>query len=231
MGKSSQLFLISGLMCLLPFWAAGCRIATSNEQSPVAALIAKLLPDQPKVRRQKLLDSLSSPDADTRREGVLQLGRGEAAGWNATPNILSIMALGDQDAQVRAAAVRVLAHISDGPIVFETARKAAKDDSEMVRLASIAVLSHSSGEPELKTLLERLSQDQVGEVRAAAAAALGTYNDRRALRGLLNALEDAQFAVAYRARQSLNRLTGEDMGYDKQAWRQWLYTNNDLFRQ
>jgi len=224
------------LIIIMSIWAVfllveglGCQMPASQERSPIVELLAKLMPESPTERRQKLLDNLSSIDADLRRQGVKQLGQAEAATWEATPKILRIMALGDESAQVRTAALAVLGQIADTETLLAVAQKTAQDQHVMVRRETVAVLGQVQSDGSLTILRDRLEEDSDPEVRAAAAGALGAYHDIRAVRALLEGLADDEFAVSYRAQESLHRLTGKDFGYDRSAWESWLYSANKVF--
>jgi HEAT repeat protein len=208
-------FLLSGNL--------GCQVNDrSEEESPVSTLIRKLLPPSPQQRRQKLLENLSSPDADLRREGVQMLSEGEAAGWEITPKILSIMAQGDPDQQVRAAALGALISGDDEIYLPAALEAAVKDVSPGVRRQCVTALAERDDQSGLDTLIEFLKNDSDKNIRTAAAQALANYRHRKAVSALLEALNDQEFSVSYRARESLQKLTGEDFGYDRQLWGVWL---------
>jgi len=203
---------------------AGCHSSSSNEpkESPIVLMLRKIWPD-PQKQQQKIWESLSSPDADIRREGVYLLREKPANTWEKTPQILNIMCQGDPDGQVRAVALKVLAELDTKDTYLPVALKAAAKDQEVsVRRESVSIMSRRSDDASMERLLEMLNQDEDREVRSRAAAALANYNDRRSMRGLIRALTDEQFSVSYRARESLEKLTGANYGYDQQAWLTWL---------
>lgn len=207
-----------------------------HERNPVQNLIVKLLGETPAMWRQKLLDRLGSPDADFRREGVYMLNDKQAADWNVTPKILAIMAKGDTDGPVRAAALHVLAKVEpQGQPLVEILGKAGQDKSEEVQLEAIAVLaeraqseSQNDNDPsDLDSLILLLESGKTATVRSRAAEVMRYYRDEKSLRALVSAMADEEFAVTYRARQSLQSLTGEDFGYDEHAWGQFVFSETD----
>jgi hypothetical protein len=208
---------------------AGCHNSASNEpkESPVVLMLRKIWPD-PQKQQQKIWESLSSPDADVRREGVYLLREKPANGWDKTPQILNIMCQGDPDGQVRAVALKVLAELDSKDTYLPVALKAAaKDQMAPVRRESVSIMSRRSDDASMERLLDMLNHDEDREVRSGAAAALANYNDRRSMRGLIRALTDEQFGVSYRARESLEKLTGVNYGYDQQAWLTWLSSKDN----
>jgi len=218
------------ITCRLIFWSglvvfafpAGCQRPASDGQNPVTSLIIKLLPQNEQQKRQELIDKLSSSDPDLRREGVEELGRGESADWKVTPKMLSIMAQGDPDDLVRATALRVLAKIDQEEYLAKVLEAAVKDRSPLVRMESVKILATRNDDKSLSYLVVMLNDDTDVQVKTAAAGGLGNYQDQRAIRSLIGALDSKEFALCFRARQSLTALTGKDLGYNSQAWLDWL---------
>ncbi len=214
------------LVCIL----GGCRSTqVENNGSPVTKLIQKLLPEDPTQKQQRLLKNLSSPDADLRREGVLMLGKGESATWDVTLEILALMSKGDSEAQVRAAAVQVYAKLDQSEGLSDVLTRAARDRSALVRRECIEALRERNDEDSMEVLLHLLAHDPEDSLRAEAAAALAHYRYRKAVLGLAAALDDDEFAVLYRSRQSLKKLTGKDFAYDRSEWENWIYSAEDPF--
>jgi HEAT repeat protein len=174
---------------------------------------------------------LGSADADLRREGVLMLGEDQHRDSKAAKEILSIMARGDVDARVRAAAVKALAAIDQNDERLPTVLAiTAKEDSALVRKESVLILAGRSDESSMDLLLDRLDKDDERDIRAEAAHALVNCRSERVLRSLIGHVGDEEFSVAYRCRESLCALTGEDFGYEEQAWRQWLLDTSQPFQ-
>jgi HEAT repeat protein len=71
-----------------------------------------------------------------------------------------------------------------------------------------------------------LNSDRDSIVRASCAQALGKYGGLEAAPALIDALTDYDKDVALYARQSLNRISGEDHGFSQVAWMDWLESNN-----
>jgi len=215
---------------LLMIIIGGCQsVEVEDDGSPLAKLIQKLLPEDPAQKQQRLMQNLSSPDADLRREGVLMLGEGEPAAWDATLEILALMSKGDTEPQVRAAAVQVHTKLDQSETLSDVLRRAARDRSPLVRREGIEALRDRNDEESMEVLLDLLAHDPEGSLRAEAAVALANYRFRKAVLGLAAALDDDEFAVLYRSRQSLGKLTGKDFQYDRSEWEDWIYSADDPF--
>jgi HEAT repeat protein len=227
----SRLALGLTLLLVLSVGLVGCQVETSEGQSPVSALLAKLVGGSSAEKREKLINDLLSPDADVRREAVLKLGQGEAARWDVTPKILKNRALGDESPLVRAAAVQVYAQLIESEELPEVLSKAADDIDMRVRMEAAAALSNRWDTQSMEILLKLLENDEETAIRTQAAGGLVNFRDRKSVRGLTEALDDDEFSVSYRARQSLMELTGQDFGYDRQAWQEWFYATEKVFNE
>jgi len=224
-----RIAIVLNLLLLLGI-VGGCKsLQFKDDESPIAKWIQKLLPENPTQKRQRLLQNLSSPDADLRREGVLMLGAGESADWDVTREILALMSKGDAEPQVRAAAVQVHARLDQSETLSDVLTRAARDRSPLVRRECIKALQHRNDEESLEVLLNLLAHDPEGSLRAEAAVALANYRYRKAVLSLAAALDDDEFAVLYRSRQSLQKLTGKDFQYDRPEWEDWIYSAEDPF--
>jgi len=190
-------------------------------------LVTKLLGNTAEQRRQELLESLTSPDADIRREGAALLGTEPSAHWETTPEILRMMALGDINEHVRATALHTLAKVGPPDALTMVLAKAAGDPSALVRAECVAATCHVPDEPAVAILTGLLDRDPEPDVRRVAAAALANHREQQAINTLVAALADDDFGVCHTARQSLKQLTGRDLGDDPDAWRQWLFADAD----
>jgi HEAT repeat protein len=199
----------------------------TTQEGPLEWIAGKLLGDTQEQRRQQLLTSLTSPDADIRRQGAMLLGTKPSADWETTPEILRMMTLGDKNEHVQATALRTLAKVGTSDVLATTIAKAASNPSAIVRAECIAVTTYVESNVAVATLTSMLAYDSDAEIRRAAAAALANYRERQAINALLTALSDDEFKVSYAARRSLKQLTGRDLGDDPDAWRSWLFAGAD----
>ena len=157
------------------------------------------------------------------------LGEGEPAAWEVTLEILALMSKGDPEPQVRAAAVQVHTKLDQSETLCDVLRRAARDRSPLVRRECIEALRDRNDEESMEVLLNLLAHDPEGSLRAEAAVALANYRYRKAVLSLAAALDDDEFAVLYRSRQSLGKLTGKDFEYDRSEWEDWIYSADDPF--
>lgn len=204
----------------------GCR---SGGSGGAGSLLAGILGDTSRAYREKIENALTNADADVRRQAVMALAQKPGRDWTNTAKVLALLARRDNDAQVRGAAVQVLAEVSQGELPQEVLTEAANDSSNLVRLECVYALAQCGDKWCLHILAERLANDTEPAIRSEAAAALSHYRDHKALWSLWRALDAEQFAVAFEARQSLIKLTGRDFGYDKPAWQGWLSRVPDPF--
>jgi hypothetical protein len=221
------LFFIA-IAWVVPFMA-GCQLQDEKGQSPISQLIVKLLPENSDSKHQKMLKNLSSPDPDLRREGIMAIHKSPIRDLPATRDVLDIMARGDLNPQVRAAALETLGQINPNHEKMPALLDAAlKDDSPLVRRQAVAIMALRNDPVDMDRLLDRLATDTDAAIRADTADILGAIPHRRVLRALINHLED-DFSVAYHARRSLQKLTGQDFDYDTARWITWLSETADPF--
>lgn len=180
-------------------------------------------------------------DADKRYRGTLLIAN---APWGGGPEYLSVyraklnpemkhdsgLSLYDDDALGRAAAVRGLSlHGSpdDVPLILTQ----IDSDNEHLRWECVRALQRLHNPAAIRPLLTRLELDNEPnpDIRADAAAALGQYAERRVLDGLFGALNDPDLAVNTAARDSLNTLTGQDLGFNRKQWVVWATDNPSPF--
>ena len=220
----------------IPVWvmsvalgAGGCRLDVPEGQSPLAAIIGKMMPNRVAMGREALYASLTSSDADLRREGVLTLGKNRWRSAPTTPELLGIFALDDPDTLVRATAIQSLVKLDRHPKMAQILEAVCHDQSALVRWEGVKALRTHAVPESLTILLDRLAGDGDASVRAEAANILVAYRDLRSLRALVQGMDDDNFQVSYRALQSLRKLTGKDFEYDVHAWQSWLATTEKPF--
>lgn len=219
--------LIPTTAMILAVGGCGNSASTNKEQgvSPVVGMIQKLWPGK-EAQQKELWDKLVDKDADVRREGVYELGDKPASKWKNTPQMLSIIAQGDPDGQVRVSALAVLASLDEEVWLPQVLQTSMGDIDNAVRAKTVEIFGDRQNDEHMKNLLVMLADDPEPSIRAAVATALGNYKGRQVIRALMEGLVDDNFSVNYRSRQSLVKITGQDFGYDDHAWLQWLATTN-----
>ncbi len=125
------------------------------------------------------------------------------------------------DPLVRADVVRALGSLSTENS-REALRMAMGDGETSVRIAATQAWREMGGPEAAAALSEILASDTDLDVRLAATRALGAIDDPAAVRGLAVALDDGNPALQRRAMESLKTASGQDLGYDVVAWRNYV---------
>ena len=175
--------------------------------------------DRP-ARAVRLMENDRS--ADARRRGINNLLRWDFAQGGPYVRRYRQIARNDPDPYVRSIAIRALNRSRDPdsrPLFVES----LSDASELVRLEAAKALVNlpdpAAAEP-LMRLVTRPEEDR--DVRIAAAEALGYYRRLEVARALTPRLSEHDFGVAWQARRSLQRMTGQDFFYNEAAWLEYV---------
>jgi hypothetical protein len=187
-----------------------------------------------------LLNNPTRPDA--RREGIAALATRWPFGKQPPyPQKYRDLAQHDPDVIVRAMAIRALNICRDAGAtkIFVAG---LKDESEQIRLESAKALANVPDGDAIPGLLDLLSgtrsivtpngRTAVAEskdVRIAAADALRQYRTVDVARSLISYLNEQDFGVAWQSRQSLIKLTGQDLHYDEAAWLAYIVGSGKPF--
>ncbi len=155
---------------------------------------------------------------DVRREGIMQLVARDYGRTELYVDVYRKMALADPDPMVRATAVRAL-NISRDASSTPLFVNGLNSDNPMVRLESAKALSNMPN-PAAEGPLTRIALDPAADqdLRIAAIDALRHYENLDNQRRLVTLLESSPFGIAYQARESLRRMTGQDLKYNPAAW-------------
>lgn len=215
---------LGGIDARPDFWQT---ISTSIEPIRVVAMqfvANERLGDQARL--------LQSPNPDARRNAVYRLSSGwtfarqdpytQRYAFMAIGNPASTQVKPDPSPNVRAAALRALNLSRDGsrtPVYIAS----LEDNSPRVRLEAAKALANIPDAGAIKPLIKLLkdrNEDQ--DVRIAAADALRCYRDSMVARALIEALGYRNFGIVHEAHQSLRFIAGEDLGYDANAWLEWV---------
>ena len=170
-------------------------------------------------------------DADKRARGMLILANQPFGGERVYVDVYRL-ALDDEDAAVRAVAVRSLALHGTAEDATRIAQHLS-DEDRLLRWESARGLQRLHNTAVIEPLIERLdtAKESQPEVRAAAARALGQYTEASVLEALISALDDRDLTVNRAAQWSLRILTGEDFRYDVREWVAWRESTTDPFAQ
>ena len=118
-------------------------------------------------------------------------------------------------------AINLLSKI-DSPIAAHTLQVASQDRDTDVRIAAVNALGKSRMPSAGTTLQEVINSDTNVDVRLAATRALGSTSGTQSLQALGAVLEDKNPALQVTATESLERITGQKLGPDVFAWREYL---------
>lgn len=203
--------------------------------------------EKPRTSREWMELALEASNADDRRRGVIGLTRSVDAGSDWAMKVFDTIARTDQDAMVRATAVRAMwPHAGEAQIptiikLLGSAKQQFPDVRQSpgpVRWAAAQVLLamindyrySESQRPEIvRVLLDRAANDGDRNVRIVVVETLGYFAEKPIPMTLAAVLEDDDFALQRAAETSLIALTGVTHHYDAKAWKAWLATVSDPF--
>src|SRR5687768_5457347 len=196
-------------LLVLPMLSAGCQQITQ---------VRDYFSGNTPGRYARLMEDPDYPD--NRRQGISNLVKRDFARRDPyTTRYRQIAAEKDEDYLVRAAAVRALNVSRDQTDEAKEVYLAAlADENARVRLEGAKALFNMPDERAVEPLVRLLRTDPDKDVRIAAAAALKYYENLDVARALVGVLGERDFAVAWQARRSLRRITGQDLAYDEAAW-------------
>lgn len=165
------------------------------------------------------------PTAGQRIEELQKLAK-EASGYSPALQEQMAQDLGrrmqsERNPLVRAELIRTLANYPTQS--SRTALTAAlKDPDRKVRIACCEACSKLVGTDSVQLLGGVVATDADIDVRLAAVRALGASSDPGAIAAISPALEDSDPALQFLAVQSLRSVSGENLGDDVNAWRQFV---------
>lgn len=165
--------------------------------------------------------TLNDPNArpDDRREALLRLAQYEFGQEEPYVDAYRLFVKEAQEPLTQAAAIRAL-NLSRDAQSADLLIEALSDESPLVRLEAAKALGNLPTADAATELLERaLDPAEDVDVRIAAIEALHPYDDPTTKRSLAGLLEAGEFSVVWQARYTLVRITGEDHGFDIDAWR------------
>lgn len=128
----------------------------------------------------------------------------------------------DVSAEIRAQAVASIGAINT-PAATRALNAASSDDSEKVRLAACEAWKFHGGDAASDMLSSMATRsDETTSVRQAAIASLAAFPGANVQSTLSNLIDDRSPAIQYQVAQSLTEITGQELGGDIAAWKQYL---------
>jgi hypothetical protein len=106
-------------------------------------------------------------------------------------------------------------------VTRETLNRAMLDPNHNVRADAVRGLKTLKHAGALDDAIERLDVETQARVRAEIVEYLGAIGGPKAAERLVDLVEDSDGTVRYKARQSLARIAGQDLGSDRKAWETW----------
>jgi HEAT repeat protein len=125
----------------------------------------------------------------------------------------------DPPKAVTMAIVRTLGQLNS-PVSVDGLRIALQQPDADIREEACRVLARVDSPAALDLLTQVAHSDDDTDVKLAAVRGLGSYRDLRAVQSLGHALDDRDPAVQLAAMESLERVTGEDLGPDVRKWKE-----------
>ncbi|MEI7835398.1 MAG: HEAT repeat domain-containing protein [Planctomycetota bacterium] len=171
--------------------------------------------------QEELVKMATDPtDPDRRRQGVNGLGK-LSWGGSARHAALFVERLGDDDNNVRSAAIRALAQLGQAQYLPVLAAK-LDDRSPMVRDDAAVALDTLHGDQAIALLQVHAASDPSPAVRGRCARALRHYSTKEVQNTLVGCLKDDNFGVRYEAHESLKAITKRDFEYDAARWNDYV---------
>ncbi len=128
--------------------------------------------------------------------------------------------LDDENPIVKRAALMALAHLG----AVETVPAIVvvlNDEDKITRCYAALALGNLGQDDAVVPLTETLQNDSYPVARQAAANSLGEIGNERAIEPLIDSLENEDTLVRSAALVALNRITGTDLGPEKEVWTEW----------
>jgi hypothetical protein len=192
--------------------------------------------------------ALEAPSPDARREAVVHVAKTKYLTDPVVIRALATIARSDESASVRFASVRALTRAGE-PADAEPLLAIALEDEDFedpsdrrygrIRAAAVQGLDTLSMTGAISDIereecesiaIGLLRGHRARDVRIAAAAILRHSQSVATLNALIDALDQRDFGVVYESERSLIHLTGQCHNYSAVAWREWLASASDPFR-
>jgi HEAT repeat protein len=196
-------------------------------------------------------ESLSPYPADTRRKALYEMSSWKDVDRSLVLHV-GLALLAEPDDMARAQAARTLGtwgtpdalpYLSvalvgaiDGVAFTDTVAELNElgiampeklDRSKFVRRGAAWGLANVTGDNAVRSLVHAVQFDIEPDVRMQCARSLGQHRHVDAARGLILALADPDLGVRTLAADSLEHMTGRDLGQDPEAWALY-FTETDM---
>lgn len=195
------------------------------------AVFEKLSPPTP---AQEARNVFNVYDPDVRRKALNNLSASPFGGEGPYVRLYRLL-IDDPDPTVRSSAVKALGlHGEPQDVPLLTIR--LSDEADMVRWEAAKSLQKIHNPAAIKPLLRSLAKDKDPDVRMACADALGQYATPEVFGSLVSALDDTRHGVVIASKDSLNIITGQNLGIKGTDWLNFreqnpkhLFTNQKVY--
>jgi len=208
------------LLCALVWSAGGCGGQIEDAAHWTTGVINKL---KRPSKEELVLEAFSSPDPDVRREAIIMLSSYK---WGLKePYLVGYAEILESEMSKRrnrnptlmSATVGALGRAGD-PKYISTIILALADISPQVRWDAAIALDNVIGEAAVEPLRNTSLSDTSVDVREAVCRAMRHYKRQDVVNTLIHCLGDSEFAVRYRAHETLVSLCERDFGPNDTDW-------------
>ncbi len=152
---------------------------------------------------------------------VRSANKGSPTDRERTAAQLAQIAQNDPILLLRLEAVKLLGDL-DTTAARDALMVAAKDPQSDVRMAAVYACSKGSNPESVPILQDIIGGDSDVDIRLAATRTLEGYRGPEAVRALALALDDPDPALQLRGADSLQVVTGKNLGHDVRAWQEYV---------
>ena len=178
--------------------------------------------DPPPLFREKEKTSIITPAmrADAIREIAARADRADAAEQARYSEQLATQIQSESDPLVRQAIQETISNF-ETPLARAVLLAGLRDSDLDVRVTCCQMLQTRSHPEVIEGLRTVVEHDDELDVRLAAVTALGHIRSPASVAALAVAVKDRDPAMQYAGVQSLKAISGQDLGNDVEAWRQY----------
>jgi len=208
------------LLCVLAVSVVGCGGQIEDAGHWVGSFVDRI---SGPAAQDLVTDAIGNPDPDVRREAVIKLSSNN---WGLREPYLKgyawiveseIVKRRNRNPTLICAAVGALGRAGDAkylPVLV----LALSDPSPQVRWDAAVALDNVTGDKAVEPLRNASLADTSVDVREAVCRAMRHYKRQDVVDTLIHCLGDREFAVRYRAHQTLVALCRRDFGPNETDW-------------
>jgi len=188
-----------------PFWRAGKMNPWAKNQWAAEEQIADTLFSRKRKMTESVTAVVDRPLEDQQR----------------VAKELSEVLYRDPVLLLRIHSVKLLGQLNC-PAAVSALVDASHDHTSDIRIEAIKAWAKMPANSAIPHLQEIIGSDTDIDVRLAATRALGNFSGQKAVAAISLALDDRDPALQIRAAESLQKVTGEQLGPNIEAWQQYV---------